>query len=105
MIMDEEEFELRNEVQFWAGRLFGFDQQYEAAKEIVETIKHATNLTGNTNNGLPVDLSTGELEEWRGMWYKCPKCDSHSLRFRPNYCSECGQSLLYQSACENPDLK
>jgi len=52
--MDEEEFELRNETAYWAGMLIGYDRQWEVAKEIVETIKHAHSLVKKSNNIQPV---------------------------------------------------
>ncbi|MCK5643584.1 MAG: hypothetical protein KAJ19_22485 [Gammaproteobacteria bacterium] len=39
--MNNKEFELTKEIQFWAGRLIGYSQAYEVANEIVEAIKFA----------------------------------------------------------------
>lgn len=39
--MTSRDFEIQSDIMFWAGRLIGFDQQYEAAKEIIETVEYA----------------------------------------------------------------
>jgi ribosomal protein S27AE len=56
--------EHETEIAYWAGRLFGYDQAWKVAKEIVETIKKAQ------NQALRIHDVVGRSEHF------CPVCDT-----------------------------
>ena len=41
------DYELNKEVQYWAGRLIGHEQNYEIAQEIVDAINNAEEVVKN----------------------------------------------------------
>lgn len=71
--------EHKTEIAYWAGRLIGYDQAWEVAKEIVDTINEAQKeVKIFSSNPLLADencLCTGrlELERVDGITYCC-KC-------------------------------
>lgn len=74
--------EHETEIAYWAGRLIGYDQAWEVAEEIVETIKKAQ------NQALRIHDVVGRSEQLKALLEKL---------LNENMCSVVGDELIEEA--------